>query len=74
MSNLRLTCIETSHRGAHSGIMLIRLMVGAVFFTEGLQKFIFPDARGPGRFEGIGFPDPEFWGYFVGAVETLCEP
>lgn len=52
--------------------LLIRLMVGAVFLAEGLQKFIYPDMRGPGRFEGMGFPNPEFWGYFVGTFETIC--
>lgn len=52
--------------------VLIRLMVGAVFISEGLQKFLFADARGSGRFEQIGFPMPELLGYFVGAVETLC--
>ena len=31
--------------------MLIRLMVGAVFLSEGLQKFLFPGVRGAGRFK-----------------------
>lgn len=61
-----------SPRAARYGPVLIRLMVGAVFFTEGLQKFIFPAARGPGRFDGMGFPNPEFWSYVVGTVETAC--
>jgi uncharacterized membrane protein YphA (DoxX/SURF4 family) len=51
---------------------LIRLMVGAVFLTEGLQKFIYPALRGPGRFEKIGFAYPEFWGNFVGAFEVVA--
>lgn len=59
-------------RAAWRGIILIRLMVGAVFFSEGLQKFIFPAERGAGRFEGMGFPNPEFWGSFVGGFETAC--
>ncbi len=52
--------------------LLIRLMVGLVFFTEGLQKFIFPAARGAGRFAKIGLPAPEFLGAFVGGFETAC--
>lgn len=64
--------IESSRDGAFRGIVLVRLMVGAVFLTEGIQKFLLPGARGPGRFESIGFPNPEFWGYFVGTFETVC--
>lgn len=55
-----------------TGTLLIRLMVGAVFFTEGLQKFLLPDVRGSGRFEQIGFSHAEFWGYAVGTFETVC--
>ncbi len=54
-------------------IVLIRLAVGlAVFFPEGLQKLLFPDILGAGRFAGIGIPSPEFFGPFVGVVETVC--
>ncbi|MHC2991747.1 DoxX family protein [Pontibacter sp. HJ8] len=52
--------------------ILIRLMVGAVFLSEGIQKFLFPDTRGAGRFEKIGFASPEFLGSFVGTFEILC--
>jgi putative oxidoreductase len=52
--------------------MLIRLMVGAVFLSEGIQKFLFPAIRGAGRFEKIGLPLPEFLGSFVGGFEVLC--
>lgn len=48
---------------------LIRLMVGVVFLSEGIQKFLFPDALGTGRFAKIGLPNPEFLGPFVGAFE-----
>lgn len=53
-------------------IIIIRLMTGVVFLSEGLQKFLFPDMRGPGRFEGMGFPDPAFWAYFVGVFEIVA--
>ena len=53
-------------------IILIRLMVGAVFLSEGIQKFLFPAVRGAGRFEKIGLPSPEFLGPFVGCFEIVC--
>lgn len=52
--------------------LLIRLIVGAVFLSEGIQKFLFPLANGAGRFEKIGLPAPEFMGPFVGTFEILC--
>jgi putative oxidoreductase len=55
-----------------STTILIRLMVGAVFLSEGIQKFLFPDKLGSGRFEKIGLPNPEFLGPFVGMFEILC--
>jgi uncharacterized membrane protein YphA (DoxX/SURF4 family) len=47
-------------------------MVGAVFLSEGLQKFLFPDDLGVGRFTTIGIPAPEFMAPFVGVVEIVC--
>ena len=52
--------------------VLIRFLIGIVFFSEGLQKFLYPAMRGPGRFESIGIPFPEFMGYMVGGFEVLC--
>lgn len=52
--------------------ILIRLMVSAVFLSEGIQKFLFADTLGAGRFEKIGLPNPEFLGSFVGTFEILC--
>jgi putative oxidoreductase len=52
--------------------LLIRLMIGMVFLSEGIQKFLFPAIRGAGRFEKIGLPSPEFLGHFVGAFEVIC--
>ncbi len=43
-------------------IILIRLIVGLVFLSEGIQKFLYPGIRGAGRFEKIGLPSDEgFW-------------
>ena len=53
--------------------LLIRLQVGLmVFFPEGIQKLIFPDILGAGRFTKIGIPFPDLMGPFVGVVETVC--
>ncbi|MBP2616639.1 DoxX family protein [Chryseobacterium jejuense] len=51
---------------------LIRLLVGAVFLSEGIQKFLFAETLGAGRFAKIGLPIPEFLGSFVGSFEILC--
>lgn len=53
-------------------IILVRLMVGLVFLSEGIQKFLFSEKIGAGRFEKIGLPNPEFLGPFVGSFEILC--
>ena len=52
--------------------ILIRLMVGVVFLSEGIQKFLFSDTLGAGRFQKIGLPFPDFLGSFVGAFEIIC--
>jgi uncharacterized membrane protein YphA (DoxX/SURF4 family) len=52
--------------------ILIRLMVGVVFLSEGIQKFLFTETLGAGRFEKIGLPSPEFLGNFVGSFEIVC--
>mgnify|MGYP001306883071 CR=1 FL=1 len=53
-------------------VILIRLMVGAVFLSEGIQKFLFPDSVGAGRFAKIGLPIPEILGPFVGSFEIIA--
>jgi len=52
--------------------LLVRVMVGSVFLAEGIQKFLFADALGAGRFAKIGIPAPEIMGPFVGIVEVVC--
>ena len=54
---------------APAAAILIRLMVGGVFLSEGIQKFIYPNALGVGRFLKIGIPYPEIMAPFVGLVE-----
>jgi putative oxidoreductase len=53
--------------------ILVRLLVGlVVFLPEGIQKLMFPDILGAGRFARIGIPFPDVMGPFVGLVETIC--
>ncbi|HLG41084.1 MAG TPA: DoxX family protein [Chitinophagaceae bacterium] len=52
--------------------IIIRLMVGAVFLSEGIQKFLFADKLGAGRFAKIGLPNPDFLGPFAGSFEIIC--
>src|ERR671933_2260755 len=64
-----------AHKGLESkapaATILIRIIVGGVFFTEGIQKFLFPEALGQGRFENIGTPAPYIMASFVGVVEIV---
>ncbi|HEU4410766.1 MAG TPA: DoxX family protein [Polyangiaceae bacterium] len=57
---------------APAATVLIRLAVGAVFLSEGVQKFLFPAELGAGRFAKIGLPAPALLGPLVGAVEIAC--
>jgi putative oxidoreductase len=53
-------------------VLLIRILVGWVFVSEGIQKFLFPDSLGVGRFVKIGIPWPQVMAPFVGVVEIVC--
>ena len=57
---------------APRAVLLIRLMAGGVFFFEGVQKFLYAESLGAGRFAKIGILAPELMGPFVGGVEVLC--
>jgi uncharacterized membrane protein YphA (DoxX/SURF4 family) len=52
--------------------LIIRLVVGLIFLSEGLQKYITPETVGTGRFAKIGFSNPAFWAYWVGSFEIVC--
>lgn len=59
---------------APTAVILIRLMVGAVFVSEGVQKFLFPEDPGLGaaRFAKLGFSSPDFTASFVASFEITC--
>ena len=63
------TVIATS---APRSAVLIRLTVGAIFLSEGIQKFLFPNDLGIGRFNKIGIPAPQVMAPFVGVIEIVC--
>ena len=69
MKNFSAFIIKTvyDHRS-----ILPRLIVGLVFLSEGIQKFLFPELVGAGRFEKIGFANPEFLAAFVASFEIVC--
>ena len=56
---------------APAATMLIRVMVAVVFASEGIEKFLFAEQLGVGRFLRIGIPYPEAMAPFVGVVEIV---
>jgi putative oxidoreductase len=53
-----------------AAILVLRLMTGAVFFWEGLIKFVFAN-QGVGRFTKIGIPFPLESATFVASFEVV---
>ena len=58
---------------APAATVFVRFIVGWVFLSEGIQKFLLPEMLGAGRFARIGIPAPEIMGPFVGVVEIVCD-
>ena len=57
---------------APAAAVLVRIMTGSVFLSEGIQKFLYPEDLGSGRFTKIGIPSPDVMGPFVGSCEVVC--
>jgi uncharacterized membrane protein YphA (DoxX/SURF4 family) len=53
-------------------IILIRVVVGLVFLTEGILKLVLPNELGAGSFAHIGLPIPHLLAPFVGGVEIVA--
>lgn len=53
-------------------IILIRVIVGVVFLTEGILKFMQPGELGVGRFEHIGLPMSGLLAPLVAVVEIVA--
>lgn len=62
----------TGESRAPAATILIRLMVGGIFLSEGLQKFLYSADLGSGRFQKIGIPAPDLFGPLVGTFEMVC--
>src|SRR5437667_12389983 len=57
---------------APAATVLVRLLTGSVFLSEGIQKFLYPAELAAGRFAKIGIPTPGIMGPFVGGCEVVC--
>jgi uncharacterized membrane protein YphA (DoxX/SURF4 family) len=55
---------------APKSTLLLRLMAGGVFLSEGILKFVYPN-QGVGRFTKLGFPFPLETATFVGGLEIV---
>jgi uncharacterized membrane protein YphA (DoxX/SURF4 family) len=53
-----------------AGVVLVRLAVGLIFFTQGILKYIDPNMSAV-RFTRIGFSHPHFTAHFVGTFEVF---
>lgn len=52
-------------------LLLVRIIVGIVFLTEGILKVLLPEELGAGRFAHIGLPMPHLLARFVAIVEIV---
>jgi putative oxidoreductase len=50
---------------------IVRAVVGVIFVSEGIQKFLFAEDLGVGRFTKIGIPLPSVTAPFVACVEIV---
>ena len=66
-----ITIQQLTRSSAPAATILIRILVGVVFLSEGIQKFLFSDALGAGRFAKIGIPEPATVAPFVAVVEIV---
>jgi uncharacterized membrane protein YphA (DoxX/SURF4 family) len=55
---------------APTSTLLIRLMVGGVFLSEGILKLVYTN-QGVGRFTKLGFPAPDVLANFVAGLEIV---
>jgi len=53
-----------------ASVVLLRLMAGGVFFSEGILKFVYAN-QGVGRFTKLGIPFPELTANCIGVLEIV---
>lgn len=68
MKNLIEKLINTDKDKA---TFIIRFIVGYIFIMEGIQKFVYSDSLGVGRFIKIGIPYAEVMAPMVGVLELI---
>lgn len=68
----RLLQTQLFQREVSPWAIILRIGVGLIFLTEGLNKFIHPSERGSGRFMELGFPAPELVANAIGIVEIIA--
>ncbi|WP_327049074.1 DoxX family protein [Microbispora sp. NBC_01189] len=72
MSDRRSVWARLTATTAPGATVWIRLFVGAVFLSEGIQKFLFPDRLGIGRFDKAGIPAGGLFATLDGVAEIAC--
>lgn len=72
MSTINSWTTRLTVTSAPAAVVLIRFYVGAVFLFEGIQKFLYPDRLGTGRFDKAGIPVPDFFAPLDGVFEIAC--
>ena len=72
IGSARLSSRRLLHADGPPAVICVRLLVGLVFLSEGIQKFLYPHQLGPGRFERIGIPAATFFANLDGVVEIVC--
>lgn len=55
---------------APASTLLVRMMAGGVFLSEGILKFVYTN-QGVGRFTKLGIPFPDFTASFIGGLEIV---
>lgn len=55
---------------APRSVLIMRLMAGGVFLSEGILKFVYTN-QGVGRFTKLGIPAPDLTATFVGSLEIV---
>ncbi len=69
---MKLNLRKIMATNAPTAAILVRLLVGITFLTEGVLKFMLAGELGAGRFARIGIPAPQVMGPFVGVVEIVA--
>jgi uncharacterized membrane protein YphA (DoxX/SURF4 family) len=72
IGSARMSWRRLLHADGPPAAICMRLLVGLVFLSEGIQKFLYPHQLGPGRFQRIGIPAATFFADLDGVIEIVC--